>query len=192
MLPLRLVVAMAGEEERQEISGHLVQFGCLVVGQTGDGVSVLNLNRSLQPDAIILGAHLSGLPAGKVVEQILSEHRTGLVMVVETDQVELARSWVGRGVSGCLLMPVNPGELLLAVEIAARQQAERLALTRRALTAERRLAERQLVERAKALLMEQEGITEHEAYRRLQRLSMESRSQLGSVAHTLLLAYSQH
>jgi response regulator NasT len=49
---------------------------------------------------------------------------------------------------------------------------------------------RKLVERAKGLLMEREGLSESEAFRRIQKASMDSRKSMSEVAEAVLLAAS--
>lgn len=46
---------------------------------------------------------------------------------------------------------------------------------------------RKLVERAKGLLMEREGLSESEAFRRIQKASMDSRRPMSEIAQALLL-----
>lgn len=55
--------------------------------------------------------------------------------------------------------------------------------------AKQALEERKIVERAKALLMEKDGLKESEAYRLLQRTSRDHRKSMAEVANAILLAY---
>jgi len=50
------------------------------------------------------------------------------------------------------------------------------------------LESRKLVERAKGLLMEQEGLSESQAFRRIRKASMDSRKPMAEVAEAILLA----
>jgi signal transduction protein with GAF and PtsI domain len=51
-----------------------------------------------------------------------------------------------------------------------------------------KLEERKLVERAKGLLMKKEGISEDEAYRKMQKQSMDNRRSMKEIAETLISA----
>lgn len=51
------------------------------------------------------------------------------------------------------------------------------------------LETRKAVERAKGILMKQEGIAEEEAFRRIQKYSMDSRKPMREVAEAIILAY---
>lgn len=50
------------------------------------------------------------------------------------------------------------------------------------------LEERKLVDRAKGILMKKEGISETEAYRRIQKLSMDKRKKMADIAEAIILA----
>jgi response regulator NasT len=50
------------------------------------------------------------------------------------------------------------------------------------------LATRKVVEKAKGVLMEKHGITEQEAFRRIQKASMNNRKSMKEIAEAILLA----
>jgi len=52
------------------------------------------------------------------------------------------------------------------------------------------LRTRKLMERAKGILMKEEGLSEEEAYLRIQRFSMDTRKSMGAVAESIILAYN--
>ena len=90
------------------------------------------------------------------------------------------------GVFGFLAKPYKPSDLSPAIEVArARFEQNRLLLAQVASLSER-LAARKAVERAKGLLMERDGITESEAYRRIQVASMSRRTSMLEVAQAVI------
>lgn len=50
------------------------------------------------------------------------------------------------------------------------------------------LEERKLIDRAKGIVMNNEGVSEDEAYRRIQKLSMDKRKKMVEVAEAIILA----
>lgn len=187
MRSLRLLVAMADQPERERVVKTLSAEGCQVVGRTGDGLSAVRLSNSLRPDVAVVDSDLASRASPPIATALLEPKGPAVVLLSEPDQLGFAREFARRGASNCLIKPVTPDQLSLAVTAAAHTQERMHALLRRAETAERRLAERQVVEQAKALLMEQHQVDEATAYRYLRRLSMQSRRTLGDVAQLLLL-----
>ncbi len=50
------------------------------------------------------------------------------------------------------------------------------------------LEERKLIDKAKGILMKKEGIQEDEAYRKIQKLSMDKRKKMVEIAEAIILA----
>lgn len=50
------------------------------------------------------------------------------------------------------------------------------------------LEERKLIDKAKGLVMKKEGVQEDEAYRRIQKLSMDRRKKMVEIAEAIILA----
>ncbi|MEK7851014.1 MAG: ANTAR domain-containing protein [Deltaproteobacteria bacterium] len=50
------------------------------------------------------------------------------------------------------------------------------------------LEERKLIDRAKGILMRKEGLLEDDAYRRIQKLSMDRRKKMAEIAEAIILA----
>jgi response regulator NasT len=74
---------------------------------------------------------------------------------------------------GCLPKPINDMQLLNAVEIAIANFKKYAKLMEENKRLRKALEERKLVEKAKGLVMEARGISENEAYKYLQKISMD-------------------
>ena len=69
---LRLVIADDESLIRMNLKETLVGLGYLVVGEAGDGVSVVNLARELRPDLVIMDIKmpkLDGIQAAKMLTE---------------------------------------------------------------------------------------------------------------------------
>jgi YesN/AraC family two-component response regulator len=78
---LRLVIADDESIIRMNLKETLVDLGYLVVGEAGDGVSVINLARELRPDLVIMDIRmpkLDGIQAAKSADR--REDRAGAVV----------------------------------------------------------------------------------------------------------------
>jgi len=83
--------------------------------------------------------------------------------------------------------PWNQSALKPAIEVALARFAEFTALEDRVSTLEEQLATRKVVERAKGVLMEKQGLSEQEAFRKIQRASMNARKSMREVSEAILL-----
>jgi AmiR/NasT family two-component response regulator len=184
---LRLVIADDESLIRMNLKETLVALGYLVVGEAGDGVSVVNLARELRPDLVIMDIKmpkLDGIQAAKV----LTEDKIAPVLLLtaysDRELVDRARE---AGVVNYIVKPFRDAELLPAIEIAMARYAEFQEIDKKIGDLQETLETRKLVERAKGVLMDTQGLKEQEAFRKIQQLSMNTRKSMREIAQAILL-----
>jgi response regulator NasT len=184
---LRLVIADDESLIRMNLKETLVGLGYLVVGEAGDGVSVVNLARELRPDLVIMDfkmPKLDGIQAAKV----LTEDKIAPVLLLtaysDRELVDRARE---AGVVNYIVKPFRDAELLPAIEIAMARYAEFQEMDKKIGDLTEVLETRKLVERAKGVLMDTQGLKEQEAFRKIQQLSMNTRKSMREIAQAILL-----
>ncbi len=184
---LRIVIADDESLIRMNLKETLVGMNYLVVGEAGDGVSVINLARELRPDLIIMDIKmpkLDGIQAAKV----LTEERIAPVLLLtaysDRELVDRARE---AGVVNYIVKPFREAELLPAIEITLGRFGEFREIEREMQDLKETLETRKLVERAKGVLMDTQGLKEQEAFRKIQQLSMNTRKSMREIAQAILL-----
>ncbi len=90
------------------------------------------------------------------------------------------------GAMAYLVKPFQKKDLLPTIEMAASRFAEILQLEAEVGDLQGRLEARKLVERAKGVLMSEHGMSEPEAFRWLQRTSMDRRVAMKALAEAVL------
>jgi response regulator NasT len=85
-----------------------------------------------------------------------------------------------------LVKPFSPQDLLPAIEIALSRHSQLMALETEVSDLAERLETRKLIERAKGVLSEKMKLTEPEAFRWIQKASMDRRLSMADVARTVL------
>jgi response regulator NasT len=184
---LRLVIADDESIIRMNLKETLVGLGYLVVADTGDGVSAVNLAKELRPDLVIMDIKmpkLDGIQAAK----ILTEEQIAPVLLLtaysDRELVERARE---AGVVNYIVKPFRDAELLPAIEIALARYSEFREMDKEINDLKETLETRKLVERAKGVLMDTQGLKEQEAFRKIQQLSMNTRKSMREIAQAILL-----
>jgi response regulator NasT len=161
--------------------------GAHVVGNGSRAADVHPLVDRHRPDVLILAV---GLPDGDGVQaarEIMAGSRCAVVLLTShTDASVVARA-VDAGVLAFLAKPVRVEEVGPALEVAVHRFREREAMRQENETLRRKLESRKLVERAKGLLMTRLGLSEPEAFRRIQKTAMDTRRPMAEVAQALLL-----
>ena len=167
-----LLIADQAPRTRLELKGRLTGMGHVVVGEAASGEQTLALARSLRPDAVILDLAMPRPSSGVTVAgAILTERVAPVIAVAGESEREMVLRAVEAGVLAVLSRPVRPEDVGWAVAVAIGRFRQITALEEEIRSLGERMEARKLVGRAKAILMERHGLTEREAFRRIQEKS---------------------
>jgi response regulator NasT len=185
----RVVIADDESIIRMDLKEMLTGLGYLVVGEAGDGLSAVNLGRELKPDLVIMDIKMPDLD-GIAAAKILTEERIAPVLLLTAfSQTELVEGAKEAGVVGYIVKPFRETELVPAIEIALSRFKEFRAIEKEAQNLRETLETRKLIERAKGVLMDTQDLKEAEAFRKIQKLSMNTRKSMREIAEAILLAH---
>jgi len=183
-------VLIADDESiiRMDLREMLTGLGYLVVGEAGDGRQAINLARELKPDLVIMDIKMPEMD-GIAASRILTEERIAPVLLLTAySQQELVQGAQEAGVVGYIVKPFRQDVLMPAIEVALRRFREFRELEREMGDLKDTLEARKVIERAKGVLMDQYSMKEADAFRRIQKLSMDTRKSMKEIAEAILLA----
>lgn len=183
--PLRVLVAEDEALIRMDLVEMLQEEGYLVAGEAGDGATAVRLAGELRPDLVILDVKMPVLDGLSAAEQIVAARIAPVVILTAFSQRDLVERAREAGVMAYLVKPFQQKDLLPAIEMAVSRFAELVALEKEVGDLSGRLEARKLIDRAKAAL-QGEGMTEPEAFRHIQRRSMDERRSMRAVAQDVL------
>jgi response regulator NasT len=180
-------VVVAEDESliRMDIVETLRDQGFDVVGEAGDGNKAVELAFELKPDLMVMDIKMPDLDGLSAAEKI-SELKIPVVLLTAFSQQELVTRAAEVGAMAFLVKPFSPQDLLPAIEIALSRHTQLIALEAEVADLGERLETRKLVERAKGVLSEKMKLTEPEAFRWIQKASMDRRLSMADVAKTVL------
>ena len=185
----RIIIADDEAIIRMDLREMLSNLGYLVIGEVGDGRSAVNLARELRPDLIIMDIKMpdmDGIDAAK----ILTEEKIAPVLLLTAySQRELVSRAKEAGVAGYLVKPFRESDLSPAIEVTLARFAELGALEKEVGDLQTALETRKFVDRAKGILMDTQDLTEAEAFRKIQKMSMNTRKPMKEVAEAIILAH---
>ncbi len=189
MSPTRILLAEDEVISRMDLREMLENLGYTVIGEAGDGVAAVNQARTLKPDLVLMDIKMPELD-GISAAQTLSEERVAPVLLLTAySDKEFVDRAVDAGVMGYLVKPFAEAQLKPAIEVALERWRETRQIQQDLAQTQETLETRKLVERAKGVLMDSQSLKEAEAFRRIQRLSMNSRKSMREVAEAILLAH---
>ncbi len=184
----RIIIAEDDSVIRMDLREELQRQGYLVVGDVGDGQSAVNLARELRPDLVLMDIRMPQMDGIEAARILTNERLAPVVLLTAFSDDELIERAREAGVVAYITKPWKQSDLKPAIEIALSRFHEFREMESQVKTLEDQLATRKVVEKAKGVLMTKFSLTEQEAFRRIQKLSMNNRKSMREVAEAILLA----
>lgn len=186
----RVIVIDSDATWRKNIKGMLAKMGYYVIGEAEDGITGLKLVRARQPDLVIIEAFLPGMDGHEVAKIIHEDKLAPVVMIASSTHQNVIEKAKNAKVFAFLMKPELEYNLIPAVELALTNYQEIIKLENQVKELKDTLETRKIIERAKGILMETMGIAETEAFKRIQRQSMNKRISMRAVAEAIILAHN--
>jgi response regulator NasT len=158
----------------------------VVVGEASDGDTAVQLAAELRPDLVIMDVKMPVLDGISAAEQITSRRLAPVIILTAFSQRDLVQRASSAGAMAYLVKPFTKADLIPAIEIAMSRFAELAALQAEVGNLRERLEMRKLLDRAKGLLQARRGWTEPEAFRWIQKASMDRRMSMRALAQEIL------
>ncbi len=187
---LRIVIADDEPIIRLDLKKMLEDCGYDVVGEAGDGVKAVEAARNLKPDVVILDIkmpEMDGIDAAKI---ITDEKIAPVLLCTAYSQIDLVNRATEAGVYSYLVKPFKSSDLMPQIEVAVARWEAFSRIEEQAADMEDKLETRKSVDRAKGILMDQYGLKEQEAFRRIQVQSMNTRKSMREIAEAIIIAHN--
>jgi response regulator NasT len=182
----RVVIAEDEALIRLDLREMLEEEGFQVVGEAANGQEAVDLVAKHQPGLVILDVKMPVIDGITAAEQIVATRGAAVVMLTAFSQKELVARARDAGVMAYVVKPFTKNDLLPAIEMAVSRHAEIVALEQEVSGLTERLEIRKLVDRAKGALQTKYGLSEPEAFRWIQKASMDRRMTMKEVAEVIL------
>ena len=178
----RVVVAEDEALIRLDVVEMLRDAGFDVVGEAGDGEHAVRLAEELRPDLVVLDVKMPVLDGISAAERIARARIAPVVLLTAFSQRELVERARDAGAMAYVVKPFTAADLLPALEIAVSRHQQIAALEAEIADLSDRFETRKLVDRAKGLLQAKFGMSEPDAFRWIQKTSMDKRLTMREVA----------
>ena len=185
--PARTVVVAEDEALiRLDIVEILKDQGFDVVAETDNGKIAVELAQKHRPDLVLMDVKMPIMDGITAAEEITKEQIAPVVLLTAFSQKELVDRAVDAGAMAYVVKPFTPNDLIPAIEVAMSRYEQIRALEKEVGTIRDQFETRKLVDRAKSLLITKMNLTEPEAFRWIQKTSMDRRLSMREVSDTII------
>lgn len=182
----RVVVAEDESLIRIDIVETLQDNGFEVVGEAADGEKAVALVEELKPDLVVMDVKMPLLDGISAAEIINRKKLAPVVLLTAFSQRELVERAAEAGALAYVVKPFTPSDLIPAIEVALSRYQQIEALEDEVSDLAERLETRKILDRAKGILNNTMGLPEPEAFRWIQKASMDRRLTMREVAETVI------
>lgn len=183
--PLHIMIADDEAVIRMGLKTMITALGHRVIVTAANGKDALARARQHKPDLLLLDIKMPGIDGLTVAETLAEEMPLPIIMLTAYTDKALIERAANAAVMGYLVKPIREDKLGPAIEVARARFAEMQATARTAYKLRNQLEARDLVDAAKRILMAA-GLTETEAYQRLQAAAREKRKSMSEVAEAII------
>jgi response regulator NasT len=170
---------------RMDIVETLKENGFDVIAEAADGEQAVSLVKQHHPDLLVMDIKMPNMDGITAAEALVGE-KVPIVLLTAFSQKELVDRASEAGAMAYVVKPFSPSDLLPAIEIALSRHSQLVALENEISDLNERFETRKLVDRAKGLLNEKMGLSEPDAFRWIQKASMDRRLTMQEVAVTII------
>ena len=170
---------------RMDVVATLEEAGFEIVGEGADGEEAISLAKEHEPDLVVMDIKMPKLDGISAAEKI-AELKIPVVLLTAFSQTDLVSRAAEAGAMAYVTKPFKPADLLPAIQIALARHEELLSLESEIADLSDRLETRKMMDRAKGLLMTQMKLSEPDAFRWIQKASMDRRLSMAQVAKAVI------
>jgi response regulator NasT len=190
--PRRVLIAEDEALIRLDLKEMLEEEGYLVVGEAGDGQQAIDLATETKPDVVILDVKMPVLDGITAAQRIVADEVAPVVMLTAFSQRDLVERAVEAGAMAYVVKPFGKADLIPAIEVSISRHQQMRALSGEVADLTERLETRKVLDRAKGRLQVEQGMTEPDAFRWIQKAAMDGRRSMREVADAVLAQADPH
>nr|MDT0665702.1 response regulator [Micromonospora sp. DSM 115978] len=184
--PRRVMIAEDEALIRLDLREMLQEEGYEDGGEAGDGEKAVTLAQKLRPDLVIVDVKMPRMDGIEAGAKIAKERIAPVVILTSFSQRDLVERAREAGAMAYVVKPFPKKDLLPTIEMAMSRFTEIVSLEAEVEDLQGRLEARKIIERAKGVLQTEHGMTEPDAFRWIQRTSMNQRRTMRAVAEGVL------
>jgi response regulator NasT len=188
MESLRVLIAEDESLTRTILKARLEKLGHQVVAEAENGIQAIEAARASRPEVCIMDIRMPEMDGIEAARQIMNEVPCAILFLTAFNEESLVAQAGEAGALAYLMKPFRKEDLAPALEVAVRRFRQIQSQSQEILQLKEALESRKLIERAKGILMERQGLTEQEAFRRIHFQARNQNKKMREIAESIIMA----
>ncbi len=183
---LRIVIADDEPDMRDYFRKILPRLGHNVVAAAETGTELIAQCRAHRPDLVITDIKMPDMDGIDAATMLYEELPIPVILVSAYSDSKLIERAEADHIMAYLVKPIKQTDLVPAIGLAMRRFEQFQELRREASDMRQALEDRKIIEQAKGILMKELGLSEADAFRRLQKTASAKNQKLIELARLVL------
>ncbi len=185
---LRIAIADDEARMRDYLWSSLERLGHRVIAAAKTGQELVAECREKHPQLVITDIKMPDLDGIEAAAEICQDEPVPVILVSAFHDADYIARASRNHILAYLIKPIKDTDLEPAIAVAMERFREFETLKREARDSKQALEDRKMIERAKGILMQRSGLSEPDAFRRLQKLASSRSQKLVEIAKMIILA----
>ena len=182
---VRVVIADDEAVIRMGLTQIVTSLGHRVVGTAANGEIALEVTQRLKPDLLLLDIKMPVIDGLEVAEMLAKEMPLPIIMLTAYSERTLIERAANASVMGYLVKPIHENKLGPTIEVALARFETMQSTAQEMHKLRGQLENRELIDAAKKILVTT-GLSESEAYQRIQMTARRKRCSMRQVAEAVI------
>jgi response regulator NasT len=187
-MSMRVMLVDPRPSRREVLGPALKTEGFDIIACVSPDDDLLGAVARFAPDVVLIDIDSPNRDTLENLRSVQAHQPRPMVMFTQDDAGESIRRAVDAGVTAYIVDGLENRRVRPIVDAAMARFAQYRALETELEQTRGKLEERKLIERAKGLIMEQQGVSEADAYQAMRRLAMRKNKKLAEIADGVISA----
>ena len=188
MESLRVLIAEDEALTRTILKARLEKLGHQVVAEAENGVQAVEAATAGKPDVIIMDIRMPEMDGIEAARRIVEQNPCAILFLTAFSEDTLVEKAGETGALAYLMKPFRKEDLAPALEIAVKRFRQIQSQKNEIEGLKDSLETRKLIDRAKGILMDRQGLTEDQAFKKIHFQARNENKKMREIAESIITA----
>lgn len=185
----RILICISNDSTLNKIKNLLLANNLIIVDQAKDGQECLKKCKIVKPDIVLIEYNLNMVNGLEITKIIVKNKISNVILILPEEKIcELEDIRTKFGFT-FIVKPISKNGLLSTIEYMVKANNKVNLLEKEINKLKNTLETRKEIEKAKGLLMRSLNLTEAEAFKKIQKQSMDKGLPMINIAKAIIIAY---
>ncbi|MEN8905562.1 MAG: ANTAR domain-containing protein [Clostridiales bacterium] len=189
MNPFKILLCLSNDNILSKVRNILSSNKYIITDYAKDGQECLKKTKVIKPDIILLEYNINIMNGVELSKILLKDKISEVLLMISEENISKIEELKSRDTFTYMVKPINKYVLISFIESIVKKNKRVKSLEAEIKELKNSLMARKEIEKAKGLLMKNLNLTEPEAFKKIQKQSMDKGLPMMDIAKAIIIAY---